>query len=96
MSVHEVTYYQAKCDGCGHIETDYGDYTAWGEPEVVFEGLEEWLVGIGDDPDYCPSCVANMRCEVCGSAAYTYVVDGHKVCEDHEDHDFANRDEAKS
>jgi hypothetical protein len=33
----------------------------------------------------CPACIT---CEVCGDSEYAYDVDGHWVCEEHEDHEF--------
>ena len=54
MSVHEVTYYQLKCDGCGQIVDDYGDFSALNSPEFLHEYLPEWLQHEGRD--YCGSC----------------------------------------
>lgn len=56
MAIHEVTYYQAKCDGCGHIQDDYGDYTALGTPGSVYDEMYEsdWVVD--DDKMFCENC----------------------------------------
>lgn len=42
MAIHEVTYYQAKCDLCGEICDDYGEHSAWSDPKHVFENLPDW------------------------------------------------------
>ena len=56
MAIHEVTYYQAKCDGCGHIEDDYGEYTAFGTPGCVVDMMwdSDWTVD--DDKMFCENC----------------------------------------
>lgn len=56
MAIHEVTYYQAKCDRCGYIETDYGDYSAMADPIDAQElaAASDWTVN--DDKLYCPEC----------------------------------------
>ena len=54
MSVHEVTYYQAKCDCCGEIETDYGDYSAWSDPQVAIEHADGYETIDGED--LCSAC----------------------------------------
>lgn len=87
--IHEVTYYQAKCDGCGTVEDDYGDYTAFGDPGTVIDHVldADWFRKVaadGAETLLCPEC---QRCEVCESK-HAYPVDDHLVCEDHEDHDF--------
>lgn len=56
MSEHKVTYYQVKCDCCGDIETDYGDYSAWADFHHAQSSAEGWEV-IGDE-DFCPLCWA--------------------------------------
>jgi hypothetical protein len=88
MSVHEVTYYQAKCDGCGHIEDDYGDFSAWSDPGSPFDSLPDagWLTS--NSRDLCENCVRKEPCEVC-KAVDSYIVDEHIVCEEHEGHEFA-------
>ena len=88
MSIVPVTYYQAKCDGCGEVCTDYGDFSAWADDDFGMMGLEEWAeVGpLRDERHYCPDC---QKCEVCGASGY--VVDDHIVCDDHEDHEFTPR-----
>ena len=40
--VHEVTMYQARCTHCGRVETDYGDYTAMGDPHAPIEQVTEF------------------------------------------------------
>ena len=42
MAIHEVTYYQAKCDACAEISDDYGDHSAWSNPQEVFDALPDW------------------------------------------------------
>lgn len=54
MAFHEVTYYQVKCDCCGVIEDDYGDYSAWGDPSQALESAEGWEL-IGTE-HLCPAC----------------------------------------
>ena len=56
MSAHEVTMYQVKCDCCGRIENEYGDYYAMTD----FGDARENAIGsgwevVGDD-DLCPIC----------------------------------------
>ncbi|UVK59820.1 hypothetical protein SEA_ALEEMILY_80 [Gordonia phage Aleemily] len=34
---HRVDMWQAKCTGCGYIETEYGDYSGWGDPAGAVE-----------------------------------------------------------
>ena len=80
MSIHEVTYYQAKCDGCGYIEDDYGDFSAMAHAESVFELLDDWATY---QRDLCPDC---QKCEVCGERGYE--TGDHIVCDEHEDHNF--------
>lgn len=95
--IHEITMYQARCTGCGHIEDDYGDFTAWTDPGTPIEDVVEnrdWFAkwrpvkhGTLDQELellLCPEC---QHCEVCQSE-FAYSVDGHLVCEDHEDHNF--------
>ena len=40
MAIHEVTYYQAKCDLCGTICDDYGEHSALADPSEAFVGLD--------------------------------------------------------
>lgn len=89
-ALHEVTMYQARCTNCGHIETEYGDFNAWGDPDTprhdVVENLD-WFEVFKDGAAemlLCPDC---QHCEVCGSPR-AYGIDDHLVCDEHEDHDF--------
>lgn len=89
-SVHEVTYYQARCTECGRVEDDYGDFSAWGDPEMPHEVVtshSDWFSPhrVGFVVLLCPDC---QRCEVCGNEQ-AYEVGDHLVCDEHEDHDFA-------
>lgn len=56
MSEHEVTYYQVKCDCCGVIEDDYGDFSAWADFGLARENADGWEVIGGED--FCPDCWA--------------------------------------
>lgn len=87
MSVHEVTYYQAKCDGCGFVQDDYGDFSAWADAGTAVESADDWYSIVtkgGETRDLCPDC---QCCEVC-QARGAYEIDDHLVCDEHEDHDF--------
>ena len=56
MSAHPVTYYQAKCDRCGYIETDYGEFSAMADrSDVITLAYESGWESIGD-LDLCPDC----------------------------------------
>ena len=99
-SVHEVTYYQARCTKCGYICDDYGDFTAYGDPgspieEVTAAGWFARYVPTGRTTStgypetelselLCEEC---QKCEVC-RADRAYEVDDHLVCADHEGHEF--------
>ncbi|XAO35521.1 hypothetical protein SEA_MORGANA_87 [Gordonia phage Morgana] len=109
LGLRRVDMWQAKCTGCGYIETEYGDYSGWGDENTPIESLTDdgdWfkrevvtrVIPADDSYPYerkvyqlvellCLECVAKAVCEVCGEA-HAYPVDGHLVCEDHEDHDF--------
>lgn len=54
MSAHEITMYQVKCDCCGEVETEYGDFAAFADFGMSQSYAEGWAV-IGDE-DFCPSC----------------------------------------
>ena len=61
MSVHEVTYYQIKCDCCGEICDDYGDFAAWSDPGQASDQLpDDWRMvrveGSNVAEDICPDC----------------------------------------
>jgi hypothetical protein len=60
MSAHEVTMYQVKCDCCGEIETDYGDYSACGEIGYAREcaSATGWVEmgDLGNEIDLCNAC----------------------------------------
>ena len=59
MAIYEVTYYHAKCDGCGYVATDtdgYNTYAAWPTPDDVKDVLDsiDWIVD--DSATLCPDC----------------------------------------
>lgn len=56
MSAHEVTFYQAQCDCCGYIETDYGDYNAMCDYAQAVESVCDngWAL-VGEEV-FCESC----------------------------------------
>lgn len=98
---HEVIMYQARCTNCGYIEDDYGDFSAWRDPDAprndVVENrdwFERWIVDEKKDGVVqshleellCPKC---QECEVCQSDS-AYSIGDHLVCGDHEDHEFAS------
>lgn len=86
--LNEVTMYQARCTSCGTIEDDYGDYSAWGDPDMpVTQVVENGWFRRGDDwpPKelLCPDC---QRCDSCGAErCYPTEDSEHLVCADHED-----------
>lgn len=85
-SVHEVTYYQARCTKCGVIEDDYGEYSAWANAGSAIDSVVDngWYYLREKDILLCDKC---QQCEVCQDGG-AYDIDGHLVCEDHEDHNF--------
>lgn len=61
MSTVEVTYYQVKCDCCGTVCDDYGDYSAWSTPDSACINLpSDWQsVSVGGSrvvEDLCSEC----------------------------------------
>lgn len=55
MPIKEVTFYRVACDNCGK-EADYGEYSAWAQPEGATEMLgDDWHVA--EDKFYCSDCV---------------------------------------
>lgn len=59
--IHEVTYYQAKCDRCGLVQDEYsGEVTAYPHPDVALEYVVDyrWWRFVGADPQSvaCPNC----------------------------------------
>ncbi|WP_010540404.1 hypothetical protein [Dietzia alimentaria] len=83
MSTHAVTYYQAKCDVCGYIETDYDDFSAFSDPGAAIEqaGQAGW-VQLGLDRDVCEDC---QKCDVCGERGHVNDDETRIVCNDHEE-----------
>ncbi|QPZ39718.1 hypothetical protein [Paramicrobacterium chengjingii] len=56
MSAHEVTFYQVKCDCCGVVEDDYGDFAAmadFGQAQASAESVGWARV---DGEDLCNGC----------------------------------------
>lgn len=91
--VHEIAMYQARCTSCGYIVEEYGDFSAWGDPDTprndVVENCEWFERFENGELLYllCPKC---QKCDVCGADdAHDVNGDDHLVCVDHEDHDFA-------
>ena len=75
MTIREVTYYQAVCDGpCGQVD-DGGEWSAWSAPDGAKAAAEDagWVT-IGDKL-VCPDCV--RWCTVCENEQ---VVIGTDVC----------------
>lgn len=57
MSVHPVTYYQAKCDRCGYIEEDYDDFSAFADSVRVLDEVYSYHDWVDiDGRDLCPDC----------------------------------------
>ncbi len=99
---HRIDMYQARCTTCGYIETEYGDYSGFGDVMSCVEFLEdcEWFARYRHEPKPTPDnpraivvhveellCPKCQRCEVCG-AEHAYEVNDHLVCEEHEGHEF--------
>lgn len=86
MSIKEVTMYQAICDECknGH-ESSCGS-TCWPDESWAIEqaGYDDWFYDSKINRVLCPGC---QKCEVCGESGYE--INDHLVCDNHEDHDFA-------
>lgn len=102
MSIKEVTYFIAVCDGCKE-DADYGDFTAWGDSSSAVEMAgEDWFERTKVVKEIPPCedhplgqkiietvellCPACQKCEICGESGYQ--MDDHLVCDEHEDHDF--------
>lgn len=85
-TIHEVVYYQARCTGCGSVCDDYGDYSAWAQPDVVVEmaveGCGWWHNPKDDDELLCPGC---QTCILCGEPGRDVEDDGVLLCPEHED-----------
>ena len=77
MSIREVTYYQAVCDGCEKVH-DYGEYAAWSCADGAFDAAIdcEW-VKVGDSL-LCGTC---QNCPGCGYLR-SDLGEGHLVCEE--------------
>ena len=56
MSAHEIMMYQVKCDCCGAIEDDYGNFSAFTDFGVARAEASDvgWIVA--DDEDLCEKC----------------------------------------
>lgn len=89
--VCEITMYQARCTSCGNVYETGDTIVAWSEYIVAIEHATDWgeWFGVWSGGTItallCPAC---QHCEVCG-AGRAYEIDGHLVCEDHEDNDFS-------
>lgn len=53
MSIREVTYYTLDCDCCGST-ADFGDYSAWSDPDSCIE-YADGFAKVGDDY-LCSAC----------------------------------------
>jgi hypothetical protein len=106
---HRIDMYQARCTNCGYVETDYGDYSGFGDVQMCIETLEDsWHARYRYEPTPRPDnpnakiahveellCPSCQTCEVCGASDARDVNDDeHLVCADHEDHNFAPSTEA--
>ncbi|WP_341513663.1 hypothetical protein AAC389_15780 [Rhodococcus qingshengii] len=104
MTIKEVTYFIAVCDGCKE-DADYGDFTAWGDSSSAVEMAgEDWFERMKVVKEIPPCedhplgqkivetvellCPACQKCEICGESGYQ--MDDHLVCGEHEDHDFTD------
>lgn len=58
MAIHEVTYYQAKCDLCGHIQDEYGDFAAFSDDGAPADHVIDYLdwARLGDGELVCREC----------------------------------------
>lgn len=87
--LREVTMYQARCTECGTVVDDYGDFSAWADPDtprnsvVENDGWFERFVNNELVDLLCPTC---QRCDVCGADdAHDVNGDERLLCADHED-----------
>ncbi|BCF84553.1 MULTISPECIES: hypothetical protein [Rhodococcus] len=104
MTIKEVTYFIAVCDGCKE-DADYGDFTAWGDSSSAVEMAgDDWFERTKVVKEIPPCedhplgqkiietvellCPACQKCEICGESGYQ--MDDHLVCDEHEDHDFTD------
>lgn len=91
--LHEVTMYQARCTDCGTIEDDYGDFSAWADPDIPRNSVVEndgWFERFEGNQLVALLCPKCQKCEVCGADdAHDVNDDGHLICGDHEEHDFS-------
>lgn len=103
--IHQIASYQARCTECGYIQTEYGDFSGFDNPDRAIEDVAEngWfersrITKVLPPDDQHPHgrqivetvallCLDCQKCEVC-DVSPAYEVDGHLVCDDHEDHDF--------
>lgn len=83
MSAHPVTYYQVKCDACGYVEDDYGDFNAFSDPGPALQhAVDAGWVQLGLDRDVCEAC---QKCDVCGARGHVNDDETRIVCDDHEE-----------
>ena len=52
----EKTFYQVKCDSCGHIATEGQQIEAWNEAGFAIEEAKDSFDYLIEDGHYCPNC----------------------------------------
>lgn len=88
---YPVTYYQARCTSCGHVQAEYGDYSAMDDVHGCIEILTScdpaWFVRHRYEPAPTPECprrqivhVVELLCPDCQrcevcGSATAYVID---------------------
>ena len=55
MSARQVMYYQAQCDCCGLVYDDYGDFSAFSDPDTAIDNVSEDWAQVGGE-DLCEAC----------------------------------------
>ena len=55
MSARQVMYYQAQCDCCGLVHDDYGDFSAFSDPDTAINNVSEDWAQVGGE-DLCEAC----------------------------------------
>ena len=79
MSVREVTYYQAVCDGCQKVADyhEFHEFTAWSDEAGALESAFEMDWVNVSDRLHCPQC---QNCPDCGYLRHDE--DDELVCEE--------------